>query len=255
MFSEQILILGDGTQAKALQKTLGLFCDTLPQSCEFGTTIGETSWIEDMKKRLKTLKRELRKVSIIITTTNNQISPYHLIQTVFLLRNYFWWKGGFIAMTKNFEEKKTLESFSVLGDPGGNFQFNDLPGHSAFCYPILITDLLTHFPLLGKFYKYQWLAIRSESRAFQLKEDLLEAEELLKKGKKPDIVRFFQELLKKIREIDWMVLLKDRHKDPIFVDNLINLYPPGISLRKEECMDIIKRVKEILFKSILGESK
>jgi hypothetical protein len=196
-------------------------------------------------------KRDIRNFGIIIALCVWGFKAEDIIHLVYHLRSSLSWEGRFVVVFEDRTEKERLIGLSLLGDSSGKFRFEEVGGHAALSLPLFFDDLVKTINEIEEMGLETWHSLLDLSVAGALPSKVRHVEKLIEEGASDKLVGLTRALLEEIRNIDWLILLEDPHKDMRLVGDLLRGYPLERSLTTEDCTSIVRQVRQILSKSML----
>lgn len=196
-------------------------------------------------------RSNLRKCRLIITVACLDTKASKIIRLIHHLRSDLAWEGSFLAIVNREDEKQQLKEANIMGERTEGFRFGQLPGHAVICLPFLLTDFLDEVAKLKDMCIEVWDSLVSESLVRDISRGVNDADKSVRANNIEKALPKLQEIVYKMKQVDWLTWLQDPHKDLPLVNKFIEMYPPEHPIDKNNCFTIINNIQEILAKSFI----
>lgn len=245
---EEVLILGEGSETTALAHVCELFgvrCHRL-HSTEVLARTGDA----DLKHKVRAALRGSR---LVITLLASDAALSQTIDLVHVLRgdDSLDWDGAVIAVVRNPHEKFRLANLDLFDDAQQRFRFGQSVGHAVIARPLLIAEMLLAVAEVHELGPSQWATWRNESSGGQIARLIHLAASAHRQQNLLQALEAIGEIDRLIREIDWFVLLLDRHQDARLTDDLLAAFSLGSVGTLDDCTAYLSKVRELLARTKL----
>lgn len=249
LLPDEIAVIGDDAEAETLRRVLLLYvedcCRLTPAS------IRDAAQGDGQFQRIR---RELDNSPLAIMTAGVTDSAAQIVYLIHRLRTYFGWVGAFVAVVNSEEAARELESSSMVGDKGNNYQFRNVEGHATLSRPLIMSELFAVVESLGEMHRHSWLGFLDQTSVPLLRACVAEAKSLWPGGKDDALIAAVARMLELIRQLDWLCLLDERHAHwgVSLVSSLLEEYPTSKTLERRDCEPIIESVGQLIARSCIG---